>query len=453
MNISDMEKHICASSWTSDEVLNNHRTLCLDHRGRFSASPNAASAAEFIQKTLQGYGLDNARKDYFPMITWTRGETRLSMVEPSSAEYPCIALPYTPSCKNVLELVDAGMGHPEDLAKVPGGVTGKAVLVEDSNPPSGPGYHRLHKYLFAKNAGAAAFVFASTSSGMLAPTGSLAFNHNGDIHQAIPAVGIAAEIASEFRWWLQTHTVQLKFEMQHSLQAGKDCNVIADLTGSAQSQNMVIVCGHYDGHDISQGAVDNASGTAVVMETARLLAPIQDYLNCSIRFVLFGSEEMGLVGSHYLAETMKTELNNIRFVFNLDCVGNPGQLGILLQNCPELIDFYTKTAKDFPSDIRVSTHFVPFSDHFPFLMRGVPAAFMATSGTEGRGWGHTLADTFEKVSGETLNRISMHTARLVLHTTQAAVWPVKSKSPDQIADMITNSHMKHLLEHENHWIF
>jgi aminopeptidase YwaD len=453
MNTGKMEPNICSASWTSNEVLNNHRELCLKYRGRFSASPNAAAAADFIRETLSGYGLDNSRKDFFPMITWERGKTCLKMSDPVCVEYPCIALPYTSSCNSVFELVDGGMGHPEDLKNVPGGIAGKAVLVDDSNPPNCPGYHRLHKYLFAKNAGASAFVFASRSPGMLAPTGSLAFNHRGDIHQAIPSVGVAMETASELRWWQKKQTVRLHLTMNHLLEKGKDCNVIADLVSHRNPGEMVIVCGHYDGHDISQGAADNASGTAVVLETARLLSPLKDKLNCSVRFVLFGSEEMGLVGSHHLARSMENELQNIRFVFNLDCVGNPGNLAMLLQNCPELTDFYTETSRTFPSDIQISNHFIPFSDHFPFLMRGVPSAFLATKGTGGRGWGHTLADTFEKVSAETLMRISMLTARLVLHTTQTSDWAVIKKSPEQISTMISKAHMKQLLEYENHWIF
>lgn len=453
MNIDALENHICSNAWMSDSVLRNHRELCLKYRGRFSAGPDALGAAGFIEKTLKDYGLQRCRQDIFPMTTWSRGSVQLRMLDPHQVELPCIALPYTPSYDGKLLLEYVGMGYPEDYKKIPDGVVGKAVLVEDKNLPSGPRLHRTHKYLAAKNAGAAAFLFAATQPGMLAPTGSLAFNHNGPVNQALPAVGIAHEVACELRWWREKRPVNLHLKMQNTLKQGSDRNIVADLCGSNASEEIIIVCGHYDGHDISQAATDNASGAAVVMETARLLAPLKDSLNCTIRFILFGSEEMGLVGSHHLAAQMGEQVRKIRFVFNLDCVGQPGHLMVFLQNCPELSDFFTRLAAAMPSDIEVNNHLVPFSDHLPFVMRGVPAAFMATSGTGERGWGHTLADTFEKVSCETLMKTSMQCARLVLHTAMSSSWPAVHKAPDTIAPFIESQNMKQLLEYEGHWIY
>lgn len=453
MNVNALENHICSNAWTSDSVTQNHRELCLKYRGRFSASPNARGAAAFIEKTLKDYGLQNCRQDVFPMTTWSRGSAHLQMLEPHKVELPCIALPYTPTYDGVLQLEYAGIGHPGDYKKIPGGVVGKAVLVDDKSPPSGPRLHRMHKYLAAKDAGAAAFLFAATEPGMLAPTGSLAFNHNGSLDQALPAVGIAHEVACELRWWREKHPVNLHLQMQNTLKPGNDRNIVADLCGRKASDETIIVCGHYDGHDISQGAVDNASGAAVVIETARLLAPLKDSLNCTIRFVLFGSEELGLVGSHYLAAKMGEQIQKTRFVFNLDCVGQPGRLMLFLQNCPELTDFFTRVADSMPSDIAVNNHLVPFSDHLPFVMRGVPAAFMATSGTGERGWGHTLADTFEKVSCETLMKTSMQCARLVLHAAMTPSWPAVHKTLDTIAPFIEAQNMKQILEYEDHWIY
>jgi aminopeptidase YwaD len=453
MNSSSLEKQICSDAWTNDAVTRNHRALCLTYRGRFSASPDAAGAAAYIENTLNSYGLQDCRQDAFAMTTWSRGTARLRLVEPQPVELPCIALPYAPDCDAPLQLVDIGMGHPADIQTIPGGIAGKAVLVDDKNPPSGPAYHRLQKYLFAKEAGAAAFLFAAGQPGMLAPTGSLAYNHNGALYQTLPSVGIAHEIACELRWWLSSRPVWVHLTIHNTLARGNDKNVVADLRGANASDELIIVCGHYDGHDIAQGATDNASGAAVVMETARLLAPLKDFLTCTVRFVLFGSEEMGLVGSHFMAGQMGDTIRNIRFMFNLDCVGQPGHLMLMLQNCPELTDFFTQLTDSMPSDISVNNHFIPFSDHFPFFMRGVPAAFMATAGTGGRGWGHTTADTFEKVSRETLMRVSMQCARLVLKTALAPSWSGVHKTPDTIVPLLESHAMKNLMEYENHWMY
>ncbi len=451
--MKDLDQHICASAWTSDETLKNHRELCLHYRGRFSASADAAGAAAFLEKTFHRYGLKNARREYFEMTTWARGNARLELLEPQRAQYPCIALPYAPSCSTELAVVDAGAGHPGDLDAIPGGVAGKAVLVDDINPSTGPHLHRLHKYLHAKNAGAGAFLFVQNAPGMLSPTGSLAFSHNGPLDQSIPSVGIPHEIAAEMREWAKRGPLRIRLSMENTLARGRDCNVVADLAGPDSSDEMLIICGHYDGHDIAQGAVDNASGTVAVLEAARLLAPLAQHLRCRIRFALFGSEEMGLVGSYNHARFMKTQLASIRFIFNLDCVGAPGRLVMMLQNCPELEDFFRTETRALPSDIEINTHFVPFSDHFPFLIRGVPAGFLVTPGGNGRGWGHTIADTFEKVHQETLMRVSMHTARLALRAAQTNSWPGIHKTPKAVVPMLEERHMKPLMEYEGHWSF
>ena len=451
--MKSLDHQICSEAWTSNETIKNHRELCLTYRGRFSASDDALGAANFIRDKFQEYGIDNARLESFPMPAWTRGTARLEIIEPHHAVYPCIALPYTGSCSVELELADAGMGHPEHLAEVPGTVAGKALLVDDRNPPAGPGLHRLHKYVHALSHDAAAFLFVQNAPGMLCPTGSLAFNHNEGLDQAIPAVGIPNEIAAELREWASKGKVRIRLTMENDLVRGEDYNIVADLSGPNSSDDMIIVGGHYDGHDIAHGAVDNASGTVAVLEAARLLAPLRDHLNCTVRFVLFGSEEMGLVGSYQMAEQMKDAMDKIRFVFNLDCVGSPGRLVMMMQNCPELLDFFTEQVESFPADIQVADHFVPFSDHFPFIKHGVPAAMMVTPGSGGRGWGHTLADTFEKVSQETLMKVGMHTARLVLRTAMATDWPAEPKDRGKIAKMLEDLHMRVLLEHEGHWDF
>ncbi|MBN1296449.1 M28 family peptidase [bacterium] len=450
----DIDRQICANAWTSDEAMVNHRELCLQYRGRFSASSDAAGAAAFIEKTLNRYGLTNARREYFEMTAWTRGgKAVLELVEPHRARFPCIALPYSPSCNDEFDVADGGMGHPADLAEIPGGVLGKAVLIDDKNPPAGPHLHRLHKYLNTRHAGASAFLFVQNSPGMLSPTGSLAFNHSGPLDQTIPSVGIPSEIAAELREWARRGTLRIRLTMDNSLARGRDCNVVADLGNPGTSEDIILVCAHYDGHDIAQGAVDNASGTVVVLETARLLAPLTNQLRASLRFVLFGSEEMGLIGSHSLARAMEHDLHRIRFIFNLDCVGSTGRLVMMLQNCPEWLPFFKTHIASLPADVDINTHFVPFSDHFPFVVRGIPASFMVTPGIGDRGWGHTIADTFEKVSQETLMRVSMHTARLIMRTSRLTPWPQSKKSREDIIALLESRHMRPLMEHEGHWDF
>ncbi len=102
-------------------------------------------------------------------------------------------------------------------------------------------------------------------------------------------------------------------------------NVIAEKEGTVRPDEIYIICGHYDSisgqpQTDAPGADDNASGTAAVVEAARVLADID--LAATVRFIAFGGEEQGLVGSeHYVTHTVIPNNEDLRGVLNLDMVG------------------------------------------------------------------------------------------------------------------------------------
>lgn len=77
-------------------------------------------------------------------------------------------------------------------------------------------------------------------------------------------------------------------------------NVIAVKEGL--SQKTIIVGAHYDSVPDAKGAGDNASGVAVMLETAKMLKDVETAYN--IYFVAFGAEEVGLIGSRYYVKQM-----------------------------------------------------------------------------------------------------------------------------------------------------
>ncbi len=103
-------------------------------------------------------------------------------------------------------------------------------------------------------------------------------------------------------------------------------NVIATRTpsdGTDDSRPIVVFSGHYDGVAMSPGANDNASGTAGVMELARLLARVP--LAADVRFLACGGEEGGLVGSrHYVAQLTDAERERVVANFNMDMIATAG---------------------------------------------------------------------------------------------------------------------------------
>ncbi|MFH1144994.1 MAG: M28 family peptidase [Candidatus Eisenbacteria bacterium] len=100
-------------------------------------------------------------------------------------------------------------------------------------------------------------------------------------------------------------------------------NVVGVKTGTVDPSRIYILCGHLDSTSpqsstLAPGAEDNGSGSAAVLEAARLLAPVAtDY---TIYFICFTAEEQGLVGSEHFAAAADQQNLDIRGVLNLDMV-------------------------------------------------------------------------------------------------------------------------------------
>lgn len=98
-------------------------------------------------------------------------------------------------------------------------------------------------------------------------------------------------------------------------------NLILTKTGTTYPNTYVIVCAHYDTIG-GPGVNDNGSGTAVLLEMARILKDVTT--EYSIKFINFTGEEQGLKGSQNYVSTVVNATNpkmNIKLVFNIDQVG------------------------------------------------------------------------------------------------------------------------------------
>ncbi|KAH7396839.1 putative zinc metalloprotease [Phaeosphaeria sp. MPI-PUGE-AT-0046c] len=105
-------------------------------------------------------------------------------------------------------------------------------------------------------------------------------------------------------------------------------NIVATLKGSEDPDRLYVTGGHYDSRNSdpidyqgdAPGAVDDASGVAVSLELARILASYKP--KSSIVFTAFAGEEQGLLGAEHLAQTYKNNSVNVAGMINLDMVGN-----------------------------------------------------------------------------------------------------------------------------------
>jgi Zn-dependent M28 family amino/carboxypeptidase len=194
-------------------------------------------------------------------------------------------------------------------------------------------------------------------------------------------------------------------------------NVIGKVTGSDSElkKQAVIFTGHYDhlgirpdqpGDNIYNGALDNASGTAMVIEMARAVAASAVKAKRSMYFAAVTAEEQGLWGSEYLGKHPPVPVSDITLNVNYDSIkplGIPKQVQAAGYQRTTFAALFEKTAADFNLTIIQPEH--PEnggyyrSDHFSFAKVGVPAFSIETGNRfsgHSEAWVKANSDAMEK---------------------------------------------------------
>jgi Zn-dependent M28 family amino/carboxypeptidase len=216
-----------------------------------------------------------------------------------------------------------------------------------------------------------------------------------------------------------------------------------------------VACGHYDGHDIAQGAQDNATGTATLLEVARVLAPLRSHFKAGVRFILFSGEEMGMYGSQAYVRDHADQLDRIRTVFNADIVGLAAPLLLVVQNSPELASRLRQMPLEEIGAQVDDSRLVPYSDHFTFTLAGISSLMAATSSPgPGRGWGHTAADTLDKLDVRSLREATATMARILLRLAMAPEGlPLQRQTVDQVKGALAEAGIEEPLRARGAWPF
>lgn len=154
--------------------------------------------------------------------------------------------------------------------------------------------------------------------------------------------------------------------------AGNGFDTWGEIKGSEHPEQCVILGAHLDSWDLATGATDNGAGAAAVLEAARLLVKAGAKPKRTIRFVLFGGEEQGYLGSTAYVKTQP--LDGISAVFVMD-TGAGAINGFALQNRPEAAKLLMPLLAPLQklgvteTDLRNESG----TDHVPFDRAGVPA--------------------------------------------------------------------------------
>lgn len=209
-------------------------------------------------------------------------------------------------------------------------------------------------------------------------------------------------------------------------------NVIATVLGTEKPEEIVSFGAHYDSVDFSKGVYDNGAGSVINMEVLRYFA--ENPPKRTLKFVWYGSEEIGLEGSWAYVKAHKEELEAHKLMINVD-VGGP-VLGVdritatAEKELASYLEYFVKI-HGFTAEVKQGIY---SSDSIPFADSGVPGVNFSRDGAPGAAYIHDRFDTLSFLSADMLEK----TTRIVLEFGKemagAALVPVERKVPQNIVE-------------------
>lgn len=385
-------------SKTDTETLNNlhnHIQYLADDKleGRRTGTPGEQLAVDYITDQFQKIGLGPKGTEYYLQSFIVNdgkqidSATYLSingeMLQTGKEFFP---FPFSPNIKleaiPSIALMEAAMPWFFDL---------KDPLDENKNNPHFDieDYVRKNSQRAAEKGASAVFLYNTSSI-----DDKLEFNAKDRSEQLkIPVIYITKGPAKKFFSDL-TAAVTIKMKVSLSEKTRLGHNVIGYIDNKAPTT--VILGAHFDhlgyGEDgnsrntshepaIHNGADDNASGTAALIELARKLETSKAKNN-NYLFIAFSGEELGLYGSKYFTEHPTIDLNSANYMINMDMVGRLNDSTSVLTvggygTSPAWASVIS-TAATSPFVIKIDSSGTGPSDHTSFYRKDIPVLFYFT---------------------------------------------------------------------------
>jgi len=385
---------------------------------RLAGTEAEARARRWAIEKLQGLGLKNVRVEAFEVPLWLRGEERAEILTPFPQALTITTL--GGSASTGAQGVQAELVVFDTLTALeesaPGSVQGKIVFIDEfmARSRDGSGYgaavrKRRETAYVAQRLGAVAALIRSvgTSSHRFAHTGQMA-RVGAATDLGVPTAALTASDADQLRRALayaKPVIVKLVITPQ-LLPPAASGNVVGEIVGRERPQEIVLVGAHLDSWDLGTGAVDDGAGVGVVLGAAKLLIDtLPQAPRRTVRVVLFGSEEVGVVGARAYARQHAAELPDHVIAMESDF------------GAGDIWRFDTRLAADkLPSVAPIATVLEPLGiapgnntarggPDLKFLREaGVPIASLQQDGQDYFDLHHTADDTLDKIAPHALDQ-------------------------------------------------
>jgi len=300
----------------------NLEYLCTKIGGRICGSPQAAAAVEWAKQLLQQMDLDTVYLQPVMVHHWVRGEKESASVASKvfgAKELNVCALGEsvgTPTNGITAEVIEVkNLDQLKKLGKKQ--LTGKIVFFNQEMKPTFVNSFEAYGDAFWQRVHGASEAAKYGAVGVLVRSLTLIEDyatHTGIMHYdttvaKIPAVAISTKDADMLSEWLKDD-YELLFHLKTSckfLPEVESYNVIAEIKGSVNPNEIITIGGHIDSWDNGQGAHDDGIGVAQTIEVMRLFREFKIEPKHTIRLVVFMDEECAQRGGKKYASVVKAK--------------------------------------------------------------------------------------------------------------------------------------------------
>lgn len=470
--VSEMSE-IIDESMNRSEVMTIAAEMTDEIGPRLTNSPNMRRAEQWAIEKFAEWGLQVRREGFDFGRGWEIVSSDVRMISPRPITLTAIPVAWTPPTNGTVqaEVFVAPISKEEHFDAYRGKLAGKIVMVslpgtgdEPARAPfrrltgeelssldeySQPNYdpegfnRRLERVTFTtkldaflKAEGAVAWARISYRDGKLLH--GAGYNYRVDDTLTLPGIEIAAEDYRRLARLAKigkVPTLAVNSNVRFDDSNTEAYNLVVDIPGTDPKAGYVMAGAHFDSWAAGDGAVDNGSGSAVVMEAARIIKKLGVRPKRTIRFVLWSGEEQGLLGSRaYVEEYLATRAgadkeglesfyswpyaypiqpkpgyNDLKAYFNMDN-GSGRFRGIYAENNYEAVPLLSKWLSPFRSmdAHRVVAGPTGGTDHVYMQQVGVPGfQFIQDPLDYSARLHHTNIDTFDHLKAEDMRQAAV----------------------------------------------
>jgi hypothetical protein len=348
--------------------------------GRATGSDANRKAVDWAMARLAEAGVSARREKFAVGDQWLERSARAEVRGEGVAFAPRVAaMPFsisTPAGGATAPLVDAGRGSDADFARLGAGARGAFLLVEQDLLADVDGLFREYNETAAiekraRAAGATGVAYmGSRAAGLL-------YRHNVSIGAANrqPMVVLEREGALRALRLLRhgaTLTLTVWVDADASTSASAE-NVVAEIPGTSQPGEIVLMGAHLDSWDLGGGTLDNGANSAMLIDVARQIVRLGLKPSRTIRLVLWNGEELGMRGSFGYVQAHASELDRHVVAGAVD-IGCGRITGFYTNGRPDLVPVVDRLLAPQAGLGPFAQVDVPVvgTDNFDFMLEGVP---------------------------------------------------------------------------------